>query len=79
MEELVLIIPSIGCQGCMKKIVSKLQTLASVEVVHTDVSTKSLLVHYLPREISEEEIKSVIRAIGHKLAPAPSELTTSQA
>lgn len=72
METYILQVPSIGCQGCMTKIVKRLQTLSGVEVIETTVETKSLLLHYAPRETSVEQIHDAVRAIGHRVA-TPSE------
>lgn len=68
MEELTLVVPSIGCQGCMNKIVSKLQTLSGVEILHTDVPAKRLSVRYPAQETSPESIEAAIRELGHRLA-----------
>jgi copper chaperone CopZ len=68
MENLALVVPSIGCQGCMKKIVRKLETLSSVEIVQTDVPGKSLSVRYQPEQVSTEQIEAAIRDIGHRVA-----------
>ena len=67
MEEMTLVIPSIGCQGCMNKIVSKLQTLAGIEIVQTDVPAKRLSLRYPPQETSAASIESAIRELGHHI------------
>jgi copper chaperone CopZ len=69
MEELTLIVPSIGCQGCMKKIVTKLQSLPGIEIMQTDVPTKSLGLRYAREEISAEQIERSVQEIGHRVAP----------
>ncbi len=74
MEEYTLQVPSIGCQGCMTKIVKQLQTLPGVEVVETMVATKSLLLHYVPQEISVTQIDDAVRAIGHRVAANETDL-----
>lgn len=68
MEDLELFIPSIGCQGCMKKIVTKLQTLSGVEIVSTDVPTKRLQVRYAAQETSLEQIEAAVNAAGYPVA-----------
>ncbi len=74
MEEYTLQVPSIGCQGCMTKIVNHLQTLPGVEVIETTVETKSLLLHYLPQEVSVTQIDDAVRAIGHRVVTNTSDL-----
>lgn len=68
MEEYTLQVPSIGCQGCMSKIVKQMQTLPGVEVVETTLATKSLRLHYVPQQISVEQIDEAVRAAGHRVA-----------
>lgn len=68
MEEMTLTIPSIGCQGCMNKIINKLQNLAGVEIIHTDVPAKQLAVRYPAQEVSAEAIEAAIRELGHRIA-----------
>jgi copper chaperone CopZ len=74
MENYTLLVPSIGCQGCVNKIVKQLQALSGVEVVKTDVSTKTLALRYRPEEISPEQIDDAVRAIGHQVASKESDL-----
>jgi copper chaperone CopZ len=68
MEDVQLLIPSIGCQGCMKKIVTKLQALPGVEIMQTDVPGKSLKLRYAASEISSDQIAQAIHEIGHRIA-----------
>lgn len=68
MEQFMLQIPSIGCQGCMNKIVKKLQTLPGLEIVGTSIPTKTLSLHYNPQEVTPEQIEQAISEIGHRLA-----------
>jgi copper chaperone CopZ len=75
MEDLTLLVPSIGCQGCMNKIIKKLQTLQGVEITETNVPAKSLALRYAAQEVSPEQIESAIREIGHRVAPGEAELS----
>ena len=68
MQDITLVVPSIGCQGCIKKIVNKLQTLPGIEVVGTDVAAQSLSLRYVTEEVSSEEIEHAVREIGHRVA-----------
>ena len=68
MEDFSLRVPSIGCQGCMKKIVATLQTLPGIEIVETNVPMKSLSLRYVPQEVTPEQIEHAVRAIGHRVA-----------
>lgn len=68
-ENYTLQVPSIGCQGCMNKIVKKLQTLSGVEITETDLAEKKLFLRYAPQEIAPEQIENAIREVGHRLTP----------
>lgn len=68
MEAYILQVPSIGCQGCMTKIVNQLQTLPGVEIVETTVVAKQLRLHYAPQEVSLTQIRDAVRAVGHRVA-----------
>jgi copper chaperone CopZ len=67
MEQWTLFIPSLGCQGCMNKIVRQLQTLPGIEIEETDVPTKTLSLQYNSQEVSQERIEQTIREIGHRI------------
>jgi copper chaperone CopZ len=41
MEEVTLVVPSIGCQGCMKKIVKQLDTTPSRRATKQRLSSRS--------------------------------------
>lgn len=68
MQEYTLVVPSIGCQGCMKKIVTKLQSFSGIEIVQTDVAGKCLTLRYAPEEMEVAQIVQAIRDIGHRVA-----------
>lgn len=79
MEEVTLVVPSIGCQGCMKKIVKQLETLPGVEIIQSDVPTKSLLLRTVAQGTSREQIEEAVRAIGHWVAAGGTDLAEPQA
>lgn len=79
MEDLRLHVPSIGCQGCMKKIVNALQALPGIEIVETNVSAKYLALRYAPPEVSPGQIEQAIHEIGHRVAPREPERTRERA
>lgn len=73
--EYILQVPSIGCQGCVTKIVKQLQTLPGVEIIETKVAAKQLRLHYAPQEVSVRQIDDAVRAVGHRVATKASDLT----
>jgi copper chaperone CopZ len=52
----------------MKKMVKQLETLPGVEIIQSDVPTKSLLLRTVAQGTSREQIEEAVRAIGHRVA-----------
>jgi copper chaperone CopZ len=74
MKAYLLHVPSIGCQGCMSKIVKQVQTLPGIEIVETTVATKSLQLRYDPDLVSDEAIKQAVQVVGHRFGEQSGEL-----
>jgi copper chaperone CopZ len=64
-QEERLTLPKIGCQGCMKKVVNALNTVSNLEIVQTDVPTKTLVVRYEDDAAGMKEIEAALKGIGH--------------
>lgn len=67
MEKLILKIPTIKCEGCIENIGRALKEKKGIATVEGNPETKDVTVSYLKEEISEEEIRSAIRGIGHQV------------
>lgn len=65
-----LTLPKIGCQGCMKKVVNALSVLPEVEIVQTDVPSKTVVLSYSAEEISLTQIESELGKVKHIIGNA---------
>ena len=68
LQDITLTLPKIGCQGCIKKVVRVLCEIPTVEVVSTDVSTKSVGLRYDEDAVGMEQLAAALQTIGHVLA-----------
>jgi copper chaperone CopZ len=64
-ENVMLTLPKIGCQGCMKKVVAALGTVAGVEIIETSVPSKTVLLHYEDSHTEMALIEAALQTIGH--------------
>jgi copper chaperone CopZ len=67
-QEVTLTLPKIGCQGCVKKVVRVLGDVPTVEVVATDVPTKSVRLRYDESTVGMEQFAAALQTIGHVIA-----------
>jgi copper chaperone CopZ len=68
-QEVLLTLPTIGCQGCVNKIVHVLNDVPTVEVIATDVPTKSVRIRYNECIVGMDQVAAAVQSIGHELAP----------
>jgi copper chaperone CopZ len=66
-EQVILTLPKIGCQGCMKKVVTALGMVPSVEVIETSVPAKVVSLRYDDGETGMEQIEAALQEIGHSI------------
>lgn len=59
----------------MKKVVKALGNVNTVEIVQTDVPTKTVTLCYDAIEVSMEHIETALREVGHVIAKSPIALT----
>lgn len=78
LQDRTLTLPKIGCQGCMKKVVRALSSIPSVEIVSTDVATKSVCVRYDECEVGMPQFETALQTIGHIIALPEREATQHQ-
>jgi copper chaperone len=67
-QETVLSVPDISCAHCVNAINRALQSLQGIEVVTTDIPTKTVHLRYDSRAVSMEKIESVLDDIGYTVA-----------
>ena len=59
-EERLISIPRMNCNGCLKKVTMTLQALPSLAILATDLPAKTLHLHYDPEQLSMEQIKAAL-------------------
>lgn len=67
-QQVVLSVPEISCEHCVKTINTTLGELAGIASVATDIPTKSVRLAYDPAEISLEQIEETLDEIGYTVA-----------
>lgn len=71
MQDIVLSIPDVSCEHCVKTVNGALGTLPGVETVSTDISTKSVHLRYDPGQLSMEQIETTLDDAGYTVAKEP--------
>ena len=64
-QETVLSVPDISCEHCVHAINGALKVLPGVEMVITDIPTKTVHLRYDPSHISLEKVEAVLDDIGY--------------
>ena len=67
-QRIVLSVPEVSCEHCVKTINGTLGELAGIEAVNTDIPTKTVQLSYDPAEISLERIEATLDEIGYTVA-----------
>jgi copper chaperone len=67
-QDVVLSVPDVSCEHCVKTIDGALGSLPGVESVATDIPTKSVHLRFDPRQLSMEQIATALDDAGYKLA-----------
>jgi copper chaperone len=70
-EDVVLSVPDISCEHCVKTINGTLEKLSGVESVSTDIPTKSVHVRYDQGQLSLEHIEATLDDAGYAVAKGP--------
>ncbi len=66
--ETMLAVPDISCEHCVNAINGALNGLPGVEMVDTDIPTKTVHLRYDPGQLSLEEVEAVLDDIGYTIA-----------
>lgn len=67
-EDVVLAVPDISCEHCVKTINGTLGVLSGVESVSTDIPTRSVHLRYNPGAVSMEQIEAALDDAGYTVA-----------
>lgn len=70
-EEIVLSVPDVSCEHCVKAINGAVGALKGVETVATDIPTKSVHVRYDAGQLSLTQIETVLDDVGYTVAHDP--------
>lgn len=79
-QEVVLSVPDISCEHCVKTINGALGVLPGVEAVSTDIPTKSVTLRYDPAHLSMQQVESTLDDAGYTVSheAAPSARTSGK-
>jgi copper chaperone len=70
-QDVVLSVPDVSCEHCVKTIDGALGSLPGVESVATDIPTKSVHLRFDSRQLSMEQIATALDDAGYTLATEP--------
>ena len=69
-QDVVLSVPDVSCEHCVKAVNGALGVLPGVEAVATDIPTKSVHVRFDPSQLSMEQIETALDDVGYVVAKA---------
>jgi copper chaperone len=67
-QETVLSVPDISCEHCVKTINGALGALPGIELVKTDIPTRTVQLRYDPAQVSMEQIEATLDDEGYSVA-----------
>jgi len=67
-QEVVLSVPDVSCEHCVKTVNGALGVLPGVDAVSTDIPTKTVHLRYDPGQLSLEKIEEVLDDAGYTIA-----------
>lgn len=70
-QEVVLSVPDVSCEHCVKTINGALGGLPGIEMVSTDLPTKSVHLRYDVSQLSMEQIEVTLDDAGYTVAKEP--------
>jgi len=70
-QEITLSVPDVSCQHCVNTINGALGALPGVEIVSTDIPTKSVHLRYHMSQLSMEQVEATLDDAGYTVAKEP--------
>lgn len=67
-HEVVLSVPDVSCEHCVKAVNGALGGLPGVETVSTDIPTKSVYLRYDASQLSMQQIETTLDDAGYTIA-----------
>ncbi|TMC22891.1 MAG: heavy-metal-associated domain-containing protein [Chloroflexi bacterium] len=58
--EITVTLSRLNCNGCVRNVTKALQTLPELEIIQTDIATKTVHLRYAEDQVSLEQIKKVL-------------------
>ncbi len=58
--EMTITLSRMNCNGCVRNVTKALQTLPELEIVRTDIPTKTVHLRYPENQVTLEQIKTVL-------------------
>lgn len=76
-QDIVLSVPDVSCEHCVKTINGALGGLPGVETVSTDIPSKSVHLRYDPAQLSMEQIENTLDDAGYTISESPAQAPRS--
>lgn len=67
-EDITLNVPDVSCEHCVKTIDGAVGALPGVEMVRTDIPTKTVQVRFEPDKVSLQQIETTLDDAGYTVA-----------
>lgn len=67
-QETILSVPDISCEHCVNAINGALKELPGVEIVNTNIPTKTVSLRYNADLVTMEKVEAVLDDIGYTVA-----------
>jgi copper ion binding protein len=67
-QEVVLSVPDMSCEHCVKTINKALDVIPGVETVSIDLPTKKVYVHYDPGRVMLDRVEAALDDAGYTVA-----------
>lgn len=70
-QDVVLSVPDVSCEHCVKAVNGALGTLPGVESVETDIPTKSVHLRYDASQLSLAQVEAALDDVGYTVSHEP--------
>lgn len=67
-QDIILSVPDVSCDHCVRAINSSLGKVAGVEDVETDIVTKTVHLRYHPDQVTLDQIEKTLDDVGYTIA-----------
>ena len=68
LQDIVLSVPDVSCEHCVKAINGAVGKLSGVEKIDTDIPTKSVHIRYDQSQLSLDQIEATLDDVGYTVA-----------